>query len=264
MKILVIGEQCKDIYIYCKCERLCPEAPVPVLIPIEKTENWGMAANTYNNLLSIGEMGYSGHDADKVFSYSQSVKIRYIDKSSGYIIVRIDENDIHPRIKNLNNILRRYKHLDAIVISDYNKGFLWEEDIEKITNFAKQNNILIFLDSKKKILGNWSKDIDFIKVNLKEYNILKDNLSKPENYCKNLIVTLGEKGAICINKNISVQGEKVPVYNLSGAGDTWLAAFTIRYIETKNIKESMIYANKAAAVAVSKVGVVAINKNEIK
>lgn len=258
MKILVIGEQCKDIHIYCKCERLCPEAPVPVLIPIEKTENYGMAGNTAQNLSSLLTKNDIVH---LINSDSKSTKIRYIDKTSGYIIVRIDENDNHLRWS--QQALNRFNKFDAIVISDYNKGFLLENDVKWISNFAIKNNIPVFLDSKK-ILGEWSKDVDFVKVNLKEYNILKDNLSKPENYCKNLIVTLGEKGAICINKNISVQGEKVPVYNLSGAGDTWLAAFTIKYIETKDIKESMIYANKAAAIAVSKVGVVAVKKEEIK
>lgn len=260
MKILVIGEQCKDVHIYCKCERLCPEAPVPVLIPLEKTENFGMAGNTAQNLSSLLEKDDIVH---LIHSGSKSTKTRYIDKTSGYIVVRIDENDMHLRIGE-DVTLDRYKNFDAIVISDYNKGFLLENDIQRIAEFAKYNNIITLLDSKKKILGDWSKNIDFIKVNLKEYNILKDNLGKPENYCQNLIVTLGEEGSACVNKNITIKGKKVPVYNLSGAGDSYLAGLVIKYLETKDIKESMSYANKVAAIAVSKAGVIAVKKGEVK
>ena len=49
-KILVIGDSCKDIFIYGKANRLCPEAPVPVFIPQRRTETGGMAANVYENI----------------------------------------------------------------------------------------------------------------------------------------------------------------------------------------------------------------------
>ena len=53
MKILVIGDSCKDVFIYGKVNRLCPEAPVPVFIPQRKTETGGMAANVYENIESL-------------------------------------------------------------------------------------------------------------------------------------------------------------------------------------------------------------------
>ena len=53
MKILVIGDVCDDVFIYGVCERLCPEAPVPVFKPTKSTRNLGMAGNVYNNLLSL-------------------------------------------------------------------------------------------------------------------------------------------------------------------------------------------------------------------
>ena len=53
MKILVIGDSCKDVFIYGKANRLCPEAPVPVFIPKRKTETGGMAANVYENIESL-------------------------------------------------------------------------------------------------------------------------------------------------------------------------------------------------------------------
>jgi D-beta-D-heptose 7-phosphate kinase/D-beta-D-heptose 1-phosphate adenosyltransferase len=53
MKILVIGDSCKDVFIYGTANRLCPEAPVPVFIPKRKTETGGMAANVYENIESL-------------------------------------------------------------------------------------------------------------------------------------------------------------------------------------------------------------------
>ena len=53
MKILVIGDSCKDVFKYGTCDRLCPDAPIPVFIPAHKKENRGMAGNVYQNLLSL-------------------------------------------------------------------------------------------------------------------------------------------------------------------------------------------------------------------
>ena len=54
MKILVIGESCRDVFIYGACDRLAPEAPVPVFNPLRTVENGGMARNVYKNLEALG------------------------------------------------------------------------------------------------------------------------------------------------------------------------------------------------------------------
>ena len=54
MKILVIGESCRDVFHYGKCDRLAPEAPAPVFNPLKTVENGGMAKNVYKNLLALG------------------------------------------------------------------------------------------------------------------------------------------------------------------------------------------------------------------
>ena len=50
VKILVIGESCRDVFIYGECNRLCPEAPVPVFNPVKSVDNGGMARNVYRNV----------------------------------------------------------------------------------------------------------------------------------------------------------------------------------------------------------------------
>ena len=90
-------------------------------------------------------------------------KIRYVDDSYNYILVRVDENDKVESINNqsLNIELGDY---DSIIIVDYNKGFISEEIIPKISS----NTCPIFLIQK---LGDWVSSIDFIKINFLEYQI---------------------------------------------------------------------------------------------
>jgi bifunctional ADP-heptose synthase (sugar kinase/adenylyltransferase) len=158
MKILVIGEGCKDVFQYGSCDRLAPEAPAPVFVPIESLENQGMALNVKNNLLSLK------NDVVMITNenWSNITKTRNIDKKSNHMIVRIDVNDKCFKRCDVKKI--DFKCYDCIVISDYNKGFLTEEDIKYIS----KNHKLTFLDTKK-ILGKWAKDISFIKINNYEY-----------------------------------------------------------------------------------------------
>ena len=54
MKILVIGDSCTDVFIYGRCERLNPEAPIPVFEPTKTVTNQGMAGNVVANLNKLG------------------------------------------------------------------------------------------------------------------------------------------------------------------------------------------------------------------
>ena len=119
MKVLVIGDSCVDNFIYCDINRICPEAPVPVLQPIESTTNPGMASNVARNLISLGA------EVELITNEINIRKTRYIDIKSGQMIMRLDEND------NCDEFEGEYDSsgYDAVIISDYNKGFLKEEDI---------------------------------------------------------------------------------------------------------------------------------------
>ena len=54
-KILVIGDSCRDVHIYCSSSRMCPDKPVPILKIIDQNDNPGMAKNVYRNIKSIVE-----------------------------------------------------------------------------------------------------------------------------------------------------------------------------------------------------------------
>ena len=140
---------------------------------------------------------------------------------------------------------------DAVVISDYNKGYLTTEKIFEIVEGA---TCPVFIDSKKSILPN--KPNCFIKINDVEYEKLDDyNID-------NLIVTKGSEG--CIYNNILYPAEKVNVYDVVGAGDTFLAALVYGYITTNNIDESLMLGNRAAAIAVQQLGTYILTEEDVQ
>jgi D-beta-D-heptose 7-phosphate kinase/D-beta-D-heptose 1-phosphate adenosyltransferase len=244
--ILVIGDSCIDKYIYGDVFRLAPEGPIPILNPINEVTTPGMAGNVQRNLDSLGVNSYI------ITNKTHPVKTRYVDDRSGQLLIRVDENDKIDRIdkSTLNQIIsNKYqsKKIDAIIISDYNKGFLTDEDVE----FICDNNDNVFIDTKKQI-GDWLKNCSFIKINHVEYDLTKSTIDKLQLNSK-LIVTLSSRGCRYIDKIFPV--DIVPVKDVSGAGDTFLAGLVTEYVRTKDIEKSITFAQKCATIVVQKKGV---------
>ena len=242
MKILVIGDSCKDIFIYGKCDRLCPDAPVPVFIPIKTKKMGGMAMNVYENLKSLGI------DVEFITNSKKVTKTRYVDERTNQMIMRVDsEKTLLPRVGDLSNLF--FDRYDAIIISDYNKGFLLHEDIK----FICSKHPLVIIDTKKIIDENFI-DCKFIKINQYEY---KDNLKVSnilnEKLQDKLIVTIGSDGTKFKNKIFPV--EKVEIKDMVGAGDTFVASFTYKFVLTNNITESIRFANECSTIVVQHKGV---------
>ena len=243
MRILVIGDSCTDEFIYCDIERICPEAPVPVLKPTKTTTNPGMASNVVENLKSLGA------ETDIITNDNFIKKTRYIDTRSGQMVVRVDKNDKCERYQGETYDVVDY---DAIIISDYCKGFLTEDDIEA---FAERATCPVFLDTKKQ-LGKWCENIDFIKINEFEH---KKNFERLPDYpfiLNKMIVTIGSKGCKYRDEIFPVQG--VSVKDVSGAGDTFLAALVLSYLKNNDIKSAITFANECATKVVQKRGVAVI------
>ena len=86
-KILLIGDSCVDEYVYGTCERLNPEAPVPILKFGRKETKNGMAWNVRNNLSAFGMEVYMLTNKERI------VKTRYIDEKYNQQILRVDVED---------------------------------------------------------------------------------------------------------------------------------------------------------------------------
>ena len=135
-----------------------------------------------------------------------------------------------------------------MVVSDYNKGFLSEKDIQYI---AKRHD-LVFLDTKK-LLGNWVKDIKFIKINEIEYNRTKHLIKNKDWIKEKLIITVGSRGCLYQDKIFLV--DKVEIKDLSGAGDSFLAGFVFNFVKSRNLFDSITFANECASRVVQQRGV---------
>tara|TARA_B100000614_G_scaffold240138_1_gene240251 strand:+ start:217 stop:954 length:738 start_codon:yes stop_codon:yes gene_type:complete len=241
MKVLLLGDSCEDEYIYGRCTRISPEAPVPILDYAKIKTTSGMAGNVCLNLQVFGI------DITFLTNKEQLVKTRFIDEKSNQQILRVDnEEKIKPLL-----IPVITDSFDAVVISDYNKGYL---TTEKIFEIVESSTCPVFIDSKKTILPN--KPNCFIKINDVEYEKLDDyNI-------ENLIVTKGSEG--CIYKQTLYPAEKVNVYDVVGAGDTFLAALVYGYITTNNIDESLMMGNRAAAIAVQQPGTYILTEEDVQ
>lgn len=243
MKVLVIGDSCTDKFVYGVCDRICPEAPVPVFNPTYQKANGGMVKNVFNNLVSLAK----NWDIDLITNEDEITKTRLVDIKTNQMLLRVDEDDSCKRIK--NDVITKLGDYDAIIISDYNKGFLTESTIK----FLVDRYPLSFIDSKK-LFNDWINDATFLKINEVEFNRNKKNLKK---YKGNLIVTLGERG-VKYKDTIIPPTRQAEVSDLSGAGDTFFAAFIFSYLTSKNIIESIAFAQKCALEVIEKKGVVVI------
>ena len=244
-KILVIGESCRDVFVYCHAERLAPDLPVPVLRIIEETGNPGMAGNVVRNIRAI-------HPHCELVTnpgWEGVTKTRYVHKNSNHTFIRVDAEPQVPRIAVHDLPLQEY---DIVAISDYNKGFLAEEDIQAIC----ERHPNVFIDTKKK-LGGWAKDAKVIKINNYEFERSKDTIT-PE-LSKKIIVTRGEHGAE-YNCKLYPVAQRVEVKDSTGAGDSFFAALLVRYAETGDMDESINFANACAAKVVTQKGVTLIER----
>jgi D-beta-D-heptose 7-phosphate kinase/D-beta-D-heptose 1-phosphate adenosyltransferase len=242
MKILVIGETCVDEFIYGKIDRLCPEAPVPIFVPIETIHNPGMSGNVVANIKAL-------NSKVKIEHWHQSeliTKTRFVDHKSNQMVIRVDkgDDDVTP-LKHLHKNIETIKKADIVIVSDYNKGFINDNYIIDIARNAKFS----ILDSKRKLNRDLIKHFTFVKLN--ESEALQN---KEISQSLNIITTLGSKGT-------SYQGKIIPQNNpqqtidVSGAGDTFVAAFALDYYSCLNVVEAIDYANQMASNVVSKRGV---------
>lgn len=241
MKILIIGDSCLDRFVYGECKRICPEAPVPVFSPVGETNNEGMAKNVFNNFMSLSP----DSNVDFITNKNQITKTRLVDVKTNQMLLRIDDNDFAKRFTGLDQL----EEYDAVLISDYNKGFLENDDIK----FLIDKYPLTFIDSKK-LFGDWILDASFIKINQSEYEKNKDNLT---NYKGQLIVTLGEKGVRWADI-IHSPSRQAEVSDLSGAGDTFFAAFVYHYLSNQNVSKAINFAQDCSLKVIEKKGVAVI------
>ena len=241
-KILVIGEKCIDRFMYCDVSRFSPEAPVPVLNPIEIVENDGMAGNVVRNILAMKSDSLVAHwHQEEIIT-----KTRFVEKKSNHMFLRLDDGETNiSKVELIEERIVELSNFNIVIVSDYDKGFMTNDDLLTIGKNSKMS----ILDSKRKLSKEIVNNFTFVKLNEKESLQNSDLLE-----CKNILVTLGSKGTK-FNEEVYPSPNPQETIDVSGAGDTFTSAFILKYLETGDIKTSIIYANEMSSIVVSKRGV---------
>jgi D-beta-D-heptose 7-phosphate kinase/D-beta-D-heptose 1-phosphate adenosyltransferase len=214
-----------------------------------KTESKpGMASNVALNVKTLG------HKATIVSNTTEIIKERFLDERFSQQVLRVDSNDTCASL-DPNDVVRilNEKEFDGTIISDYNKGFLPHSVLSKIIPLLPRP---IFVDSKKKDLSAYNECI--LKINKLE----RETVSVLPSSC-DLITTLGDQGAKWRGKIYPAQ--KIhDVFDVCGAGDSFLAALSVKFIETNDMIKSIKFANICAGISVRHMGVYNVTLMDIE
>jgi rfaE bifunctional protein kinase chain/domain len=301
-KVLVIGDVMLDHYLSGNCSRISPEAPVPVVVYVNENYKLGGAANLANNLASLNQdvslLSIIGSDTsaqiihdllDKhkinnllIESKKRQTTIKTRIMVDSHQIVRVDRENTKKLEEDeelllLNKLRKQIEIHEIILLSDYNKGLLTTSITNDIIKLCNNNNKKVFIDPKSDDFTKYMNST-FIKPNLKEAEIASgvkiiDNntleiaclkITKITK-CKTLLITMSEKG-VCLfenNKMTILPAYAKEVVDVTGAGDTFLAAFSKAILENKTVISACEYANLASSIAVSKLGSSVVTEKEI-
>jgi D-glycero-beta-D-manno-heptose-7-phosphate kinase len=307
-KILVIGDVMVDAYMWGKVERISPEAPVPIVTCSRHESRLGGAANVALNIQSMGATpilcGIVGNDDNGTFflklmqqyhlqnigihivkGRQTTVKTRII--GGNQLLVRIDEETTKPLDgKNEQHFLEHLQKVisgdgfDAIIFQDYDKGSITPSIIAEIITIAKQKNIPVLVDPKKRNFLQYSGSTLF-KPNFKEFceglkiELVKDDLESIFEHAKMfqkthnielLMITLSEKGVFISNgaEYFHLPAHIRDISDVSGAGDTVISVASLCLSSGLSPKETAAISNLAGGLVCEKAGVVPIDKVQLE
>jgi len=296
MNIIVLGDIILDINYFSKIYRNAPEADNIPIHNIYKTSFiLGGAANVANNLnnldVNVELITITGNDyyGEKIKSLLSDKNIQhkvFIDNSrkttqkhrifnDNILNTRYDMEDIHEINEILENNIFDYikskENMNAIVISDYNKGIITKNLTKKIIDYSNNNNIFTFVDPKTKDYTKYQNCFCF-KPNLHEskeisgktdikdiLEFIKENIKS-----QHTIITCGKDGIIANNmNNIIKHNENINVVDVTGSGDIVLSILVYIYLQKKDIYLACKIANYIAGIGVTRLGNYCVNKKDI-
>lgn len=303
-KVLVVGDVGLDKYLFGDVERISPEAPVPIVNLKESEKKLGLAANVAKNLSSLGGscdlLGLKGSDQageeiEEILSRMQGLNSMLVSSSvrpttektrvlSGqHHLLRLDSENSGVLVESDKTALLKlvtdldFSNYSHVILEDYGKGVLFEEFCRLVIQKAHEKGSLVLVDPSKKAPLSKFKGADFFKPNYLETVSYADMAGTDcyvellqwilkEGEFKNLVSTLGALGTSLCNAKGTL---RVPtfarkVFDVTGAGDTVLAALSYGLAGGLSVVEACLFANFAAGYVVGKVGAVPCTLENIK
>lgn len=251
-RILVIGDAMWDKYIFGKVEKISPEGPVPIFIPREFDTRPGGAGNTAHQLRALVGGGLGGGSVDTSFPGLRSIKTRYMVGS--HLMLRVDEDQFeNPAKEDVAAVVERVASYDAVVLSDYAKG--WAAGMAReVIKAALAVKVPVVVDPKGSC---WYKyDGAFVVCpNQEEYESW--DRCRPRDFA--LIEKRGEHGLRLrtLNGQRDFPAKAKHVYDVTGAGDTVVAVVAATLAAGGTIEQACELANLAAGYVVGEIGTVA-------
>jgi len=305
-KILILGDVMLDKYIWGDVSRISPEAPVQIVNVTGESYVPGGAANVANNIAALSAksfiVGVVGNDNTKkelikelekrnvdvnglivdenkrtirkvrVFGRNQQL-LRFDYEKKGYVDANT-ENII------FDFVSKKLDEIDAIIISDYAKGTITKNLMEKLTSLCKEKNKIIVVDPKPKH-KDFYKNATLITPNHKEAHemtgLAEEDSSDVDiekmgkrllgELNSTILITKGEKGMSLFEKDkkiTSIPTFAKEVYDIVGAGDTSAATLTLALASGASFEEAAVIANHAAGITVGKIGTSTVSIEELR
>lgn len=301
--ILVIGDSMLDVYVFGSVERISPEAPVPVIRQLETKETAGGAANVAVNVLGLGGTAHlitcigadaDGQRLDAVLTAAgvtfdliptagkpTTVKTRFA--TGQHQLLRLDREDtatIPPDSEDevLAAVAARIDGCRVVILSDYHKGMLTDRVLGGVISLARAHGLAVIVDPKRRDLSAY-RGATFLKPNRGELQAATGLPTATDAEIEHagavaaaateagILVTRSEAGMSLVRPDgaaIHMPTHAQSVYDVTGAGDTVIAAFALGLAAGRPVDEAMAFANLAGGIAVSKPGTAIVLAEEVE
>ncbi|MCX8026888.1 MAG: D-glycero-beta-D-manno-heptose-7-phosphate kinase [Thermodesulfovibrionales bacterium] len=238
----------------------------------------GFVGNDIEGDILLSECNKLGIDASGVIKTSRPTTVKTRIIAHNQQVVRVDREDISlfskGKYQKLYDILRqKASESDGIIVSDYKKGVITREVVKrildscndsivsvdpKIGNFHCYKGVTIITPNKKEASHGAGVEIVDEKTLIKAGKILLQRLKT-----KAVLITRGGEGMSLFYKDNSDSPEPIAhhissvarkVYDVTGAGDTVIAVFTLAHASGASLQDAAYIANCAAGIVVEELG----------
>lgn len=262
MRILVIGDCIEDNYIFGEASRICPEAPVPVILPEHTEGRPGGAALVAAQIVELG---------GSVMSIFGSLSLKERIYAGNHMVCRLDRDTLNKRTDFADEVMAAAPDADLIVVSDYGKGAMTPELAAAL---SLHHGKKLFVDSKH----SWAmyRGLAAFPNNTEFYSP-----GFPSDQYQHVIHKMGDLGCQVDRKHVAagIPNER-PAVDVCGAGDVFLAAFVAKFAnayemadmspyistfaDTDMLIACALYANRVAGISVRHVGTHVVTTAEIE
>ena len=302
-RLAVIGDIMVDRFLWGRVDRISPEAPVPVVRLERETAKLGGAANVASNIQALGAqvilIGVCGEDEaagqlrDLLVARNipttglvankerpTTVKTRIIAHNQQVVRTDLENDDALPEAVSAR-VLARLRELGpfaGIVLSDYGKGVLADEILKRIVAGAEADGTIVVVDPKK---GDYAQyhGVTSLTPNQREAELAcamsitsSEELSRAgrrllqRTAAQAVLITRGEQGTALFDRDGAehhLATEATDVYDVTGAGDTVIAAYTTALVAGASFAAAAALANHAAGIAVRELGTTAVTAEQV-